>query len=35
MGTGVARGFLAALDSAWMIRRWARGGSPLDVLAER
>uniref|UniRef100_A0A7N5ZVG2 F-actin monooxygenase n=1 Tax=Anabas testudineus TaxID=64144 RepID=A0A7N5ZVG2_ANATE len=35
MGTGVARGFLAALDSAWMIRRWAQGGAPLDVLAER
>ncbi|XP_040886580.1 protein-methionine sulfoxide oxidase mical3a-like [Toxotes jaculatrix] len=35
MGTGVARGFLAALDSAWMIRSWARGGAPLDVLAER
>ncbi|XP_072233704.1 protein-methionine sulfoxide oxidase mical3b isoform X2 [Leuresthes tenuis] len=35
MGTGVARGFLAALDSAWMIRSWAQGGSPLDVLAER
>ncbi|XP_055367841.1 protein-methionine sulfoxide oxidase mical3a-like isoform X2 [Betta splendens] len=35
MGTGVARGFLAALDSAWMIRRWARGGAALDVLAER
>ncbi|XP_029969017.1 LOW QUALITY PROTEIN: protein-methionine sulfoxide oxidase mical3b-like [Salarias fasciatus] len=25
MGTGVARGFLAALDSAWMIRSWAQG----------
>ncbi|XP_028254565.1 F-actin-monooxygenase MICAL2-like isoform X2 [Parambassis ranga] len=35
MGTGVARGFLAALDSAWMIRSWAQGGTPLDVLAER
>uniref|UniRef100_A0A4W6C6W1 F-actin monooxygenase n=1 Tax=Lates calcarifer TaxID=8187 RepID=A0A4W6C6W1_LATCA len=35
MGTGVARGFLAALDSAWMIRSWAQGGVPLDVLAER
>ncbi|XP_040009232.1 protein-methionine sulfoxide oxidase mical3b-like [Xiphias gladius] len=35
MGTGVARGFLAALDSAWMIRSWAQGGAPLDVLAER
>uniref|UniRef100_A0A8D3E0R6 F-actin monooxygenase n=1 Tax=Scophthalmus maximus TaxID=52904 RepID=A0A8D3E0R6_SCOMX len=35
MGTGVARGFLAALDSAWMIRSWSQGGAPLDVLAER
>ncbi|XP_061570354.1 protein-methionine sulfoxide oxidase mical3b-like isoform X2 [Cololabis saira] len=35
MGTGVARGFLAALDSAWMIRSWGQGGAPLDVLAER
>ncbi|KAK7896724.1 hypothetical protein WMY93_022049 [Mugilogobius chulae] len=26
MGTGIARGFLAALDSAWMIRSWAKGG---------
>ncbi|KAM4569837.1 protein-methionine sulfoxide oxidase mical3b isoform 2-T2 [Odontesthes bonariensis] len=35
MGTGVARGFLAALDCAWMIRSWAQGRTPLDVLAER
>ncbi|KAF7650434.1 hypothetical protein LDENG_00126280 [Lucifuga dentata] len=35
MGTGVARGFLAALDSAWMIRCWALGGAAVDVLAER
>ncbi|KAG7215112.1 hypothetical protein INR49_022760, partial [Caranx melampygus] len=35
MGTGVARGFLAALDSAWMIRSWSQGAAPLDVLAER
>ncbi|KAM9334915.1 protein-methionine sulfoxide oxidase mical3b [Symphorus nematophorus] len=35
MGTGIARGFLAALDSAWMIRSWCQGGAPLDVLAER
>lgn len=35
MGTGIARGFLAALDSAWMIRSWSQGGAPLDVLAER
>ncbi|XP_078128775.1 protein-methionine sulfoxide oxidase mical3b-like [Sander vitreus] len=35
MGTGIARGFLAALDSAWMIRRWSQGAAPLDVLADR
>ncbi|XP_023259774.1 protein-methionine sulfoxide oxidase mical3a-like [Seriola lalandi dorsalis] len=35
MGTGVARGFLAGLDSAWMIRSWSQGAAPLDVLAER
>ncbi|XP_061662284.1 protein-methionine sulfoxide oxidase mical3a-like isoform X2 [Syngnathoides biaculeatus] len=35
MGTGVARGFLAALDAAWMIRRWCRGDLVLDLLAER
>ncbi|KAM6945983.1 protein-methionine sulfoxide oxidase mical3a [Aplochiton taeniatus] len=35
MGTGIARGFLAAIDSAWMVRSWAQGNSPLEVLAER
>ncbi|XP_063785376.1 F-actin-monooxygenase MICAL3 isoform X16 [Pseudophryne corroboree] len=35
MGTGIARGFLAAMDSAWMVRSWAQGASPLEVLAER
>ncbi|XP_045554597.1 protein-methionine sulfoxide oxidase mical3a [Salmo salar] len=35
MGTGIARGFLAALDSAWMVRSWAQGLAPLDLLAER
>ncbi|XP_062860321.1 protein-methionine sulfoxide oxidase mical3a isoform X18 [Trichomycterus rosablanca] len=35
MGTGIARGFLAAMDSAWMVRRWAQGASALEVLAER
>ncbi|RXM35395.1 Protein-methionine sulfoxide oxidase MICAL3 [Acipenser ruthenus] len=34
MGTGIARGFLAAMDSAWMVRSWAQGNSPLEVLAE-
>uniref|UniRef100_A0A673LMZ1 F-actin monooxygenase n=1 Tax=Sinocyclocheilus rhinocerous TaxID=307959 RepID=A0A673LMZ1_9TELE len=35
MGTGIARGFLAAMDAAWMVRSWAHGSSPLEVLAER
>ncbi|XP_072564610.1 protein-methionine sulfoxide oxidase mical3a-like isoform X1 [Paramormyrops kingsleyae] len=35
MGTGIARGFLAAMDSAWMVRSWALGCPPLEVLAER
>ncbi|XP_073645374.1 F-actin-monooxygenase MICAL3 isoform X9 [Tursiops truncatus] len=35
MGTGIARGFLAAMDSAWMVRSWSLGRSPLEVLAER
>ncbi|KAF4101200.1 hypothetical protein G5714_017632 [Onychostoma macrolepis] len=35
MGTGIARGFLAGMDAAWMVRSWAHGSSPLEVLAER
>ncbi|KAM6464758.1 F-actin-monooxygenase MICAL2 isoform 11-T12 [Liasis olivaceus] len=35
MGTGCARGFLAAFDTAWMVKSWAQGKSPLDILAER
>ncbi|XP_009463986.1 PREDICTED: protein-methionine sulfoxide oxidase MICAL1 [Nipponia nippon] len=35
LGTGVARGFLAAFDAAWMVRRWAARTPPLEVLAER
>ncbi|XP_026167068.1 protein-methionine sulfoxide oxidase mical3a isoform X5 [Mastacembelus armatus] len=35
MGTGIARGFLAAMDSGWMVKSWAQGKSPLEVLAER
>ncbi|KAJ3596060.1 hypothetical protein NHX12_002469 [Muraenolepis orangiensis] len=34
MGTGCARGFLGAFDTAWMVRGWTQGRSPLDVLAE-
>ncbi|XP_056272574.1 F-actin-monooxygenase mical2b isoform X7 [Pseudoliparis swirei] len=34
MGTGCARGFLAAFDSAWMVRGWVQGRSPLEILAE-
>ncbi|XP_075694265.1 F-actin-monooxygenase MICAL2 isoform X5 [Rhinoderma darwinii] len=35
MGTGCARGFLAAFDTAWMVKSWAQGTSPLEILAER
>ncbi|XP_043944626.1 F-actin-monooxygenase MICAL2-like isoform X9 [Protopterus annectens] len=35
MGTGCARGFLAAFDTAWMVRNWSQGVSPLELLAER
>ncbi|XP_040584291.1 F-actin-monooxygenase MICAL1 [Mesocricetus auratus] len=35
LGTGVARGFLAAFDAAWMVKQWAEGAGPLEVLAER
>ncbi|XP_041416931.1 F-actin-monooxygenase mical2-like isoform X2 [Xenopus laevis] len=35
MGTGCARGFLAAFDTAWMVRSWAQGAPPLELLAER
>lgn len=35
MGTGIARGFLAAMDTAWMVRSWGMRLEPLDVLAER
>uniref|UniRef100_A0A8D0H3I5 Molecule interacting with CasL protein 1 n=1 Tax=Sphenodon punctatus TaxID=8508 RepID=A0A8D0H3I5_SPHPU len=35
LGTGVGRGFLASLDAAWMVKRWAAETALLDVLAER
>ncbi|XP_074166227.1 F-actin-monooxygenase MICAL1 isoform X1 [Sminthopsis crassicaudata] len=35
LGTGVARGFLAAFDAAWTVKMWAGGAQPLAVLAER
>ncbi|XP_061532829.1 protein-methionine sulfoxide oxidase mical3a isoform X17 [Phycodurus eques] len=35
MGTGIARGFLAAMDSGWMVKSWAQGKQPLEVLSER
>ncbi|XP_041694191.2 protein-methionine sulfoxide oxidase mical2b isoform X3 [Coregonus clupeaformis] len=35
MGTGCARGFLAAFDTVWMVRGWAQGKTPLEILAER
>uniref|UniRef100_A0A673JJ73 Molecule interacting with CasL protein 1 n=1 Tax=Sinocyclocheilus rhinocerous TaxID=307959 RepID=A0A673JJ73_9TELE len=35
LGTGIARGFLAAFDTAWMVRNWGKGVLPLELLAER
>ncbi|XP_056130719.1 F-actin-monooxygenase mical1 [Lampris incognitus] len=35
LGTGIARGFLAAFDTAWMVRSWGIGVAPLKVVAER
>ncbi|XP_034501262.1 F-actin-monooxygenase MICAL2 isoform X4 [Ailuropoda melanoleuca] len=35
MGTGCARGFLAAFDTAWMVKSWDQGIPPLELLAER
>ncbi|XP_066556541.1 F-actin-monooxygenase MICAL2 isoform X8 [Amia ocellicauda] len=35
MGTGCARGFLAAFDTSWMVKSWAQGKAPLEILAER
>jgi len=34
-GTGCARGFLSALDAAWMIRSWSLQSNPLQALEER
>ena len=35
LGTGIARGFLAAFDTAWQIKGLANGKSPLELLCER
>ncbi|XP_077374588.1 F-actin-monooxygenase mical2b isoform X2 [Festucalex cinctus] len=35
MGTGCARGFLAAFDLAWMVKGWAQDRAVLELLAER
>ncbi|XP_061591162.1 F-actin-monooxygenase mical1 isoform X2 [Cololabis saira] len=35
LGTGIARGFLAAFDAAWMVRSWGMRVPHLKVLAER
>ncbi|XP_019407204.1 PREDICTED: protein-methionine sulfoxide oxidase MICAL2-like isoform X1 [Crocodylus porosus] len=35
MGTGCARGFLAAFDTAWMVKSWSQRKPPLEILAER
>ena len=34
-GTGCARGFLSAMNAAWMLRRFAEGTKTLEILAER
>ena len=35
-GTGCARGFLSALDTAWLLRQWAMAQrNPLDIMCER
>uniref|UniRef100_A0A672ILD6 Molecule interacting with CasL protein 1 n=1 Tax=Salarias fasciatus TaxID=181472 RepID=A0A672ILD6_SALFA len=35
LGTGIARGFMAAFDTAWMVRSWGMGVPHFKVLAER
>ncbi|XP_078276581.1 F-actin-monooxygenase mical1-like isoform X1 [Rhinoraja longicauda] len=35
LGTGIARGFLAAFDAAWSVRKWSKGIAPVEILAER
>ncbi|XP_019733686.1 F-actin-monooxygenase mical2b isoform X2 [Hippocampus comes] len=35
MGTGCARGFLAAFDTAWMVKAFAQGKNSLEILSER
>uniref|UniRef100_A0A3Q3WQN3 Molecule interacting with CasL protein 1 n=1 Tax=Mola mola TaxID=94237 RepID=A0A3Q3WQN3_MOLML len=35
LGTGIARGFLAVFDTAWMVRSWGLGVPHFKVLAER
>lgn len=35
LGTGIARGFLAAFDTAWTIKGFANGKNPLSLLCER
>ncbi|XP_051917950.1 F-actin-monooxygenase mical2b-like isoform X2 [Hippocampus zosterae] len=35
MGTGCARGFLAAFDTAWIVKAFAQGKNSLEILAER
>ena len=35
MGTGIARGFIAAFDTAWMIRGLALNRDPIELLIQR
>jgi len=34
MGTGCARGFLAAFDTAWMVKQWALKRADLEPSGE-
>ena len=34
-GTGIGRGFLSAMDTAWLIRGLGQGRTTLDLLCER
>ncbi|CAF1239679.1 unnamed protein product, partial [Didymodactylos carnosus] len=35
LGTGIGHGFLATLDTAWVLQKFAKNESPLKILAER
>ncbi|CAF1619938.1 unnamed protein product, partial [Didymodactylos carnosus] len=35
LGTGIGHGFLATLDTAWILHKFAKNEPPLNILAER